>query len=312
MRSRRILRAAAFAAVAYTVGSIQVPRIIQRLISDEPPTNHLTLEWGEGKAMRFDFAGATTVEVTAGPAWGILASLLDMAKVALPAAVLRRTHRGQHLDILWASVSSVGQMLPLQHRFAGGRGDSVTMGMCLARDPLAIPVSIASSQLVGLYILRDPLLAAESWTAFLPLYFALRRKPDLVVYTLVVNAVRWSASLRELRQVNYYRRAGEYETREFHEAFERTHFGYIHKWLRERGLIRYAYMDEVESDHCTTPVKPSTRTIDPSGIRVAPETLTTQGMPSSRATMEECESRPPDSATMPPARASIGVQPTSE
>ena len=68
---------------------------------------------------------------------------------------------------------------------------------------------------------------------------------DLVVYTLVVNAVRWSASTKELRQVNHYRRAGEYETREFHEAFERTHFGYIHKWLRERGLIRYAYMDEV-------------------------------------------------------------------
>lgn len=241
---KRILGLAALAGVAYAVGAIQVPRIIQHLVSDEPPTNHLTLEWGDGKAMRFEFAGATTVEVTAGPAWGVVASLLDMAKVAVPAVVLRRTCPGQHLDILWASASSVGQMLPLQHRFAGGRGDSVTMGMCLVRDPLAVPVSIAASQLVGLYILRDPLLAAEGWTAFLPLYFAARRKPDLAIYMLLVNAVRWPASIKELRQVNHYRRAGEYETREFHEAFERTHFGYIHKWLRERGLIRYAYMDE--------------------------------------------------------------------
>ncbi len=242
--SRRILRAAALAVVAYAVGSIQVPRIIQRMVSHKPTTNHLILEWGEGKAIRFDFAGATTVEVTAGPALGIVASLLDMAKVALPTLVLRRTHPGRHLDILWASASSVGQMLPLQHRFAGGRGDSVTMGMCLARDPLAIPVSIVASQLVGLYILRDPLLAAEGWTAYLPLYFAARRKPDLVVYALVVNAVRWPASTKELRQVNRFRRAGEFETREFHAAFERTHFGYMHKWLRERGLIRYPYMDD--------------------------------------------------------------------
>ncbi len=34
-----------------------------------------------------------------------------------------------------------------------------------------------------------------------------------------------------------------------HEAFERTHFGYIHKWLRERGLIRYDYMDEASGGH---------------------------------------------------------------
>ena len=41
--SRRILRVAAFAAVAYAIGSIQVPRIIQRLVSDEPTTDHLLL-----------------------------------------------------------------------------------------------------------------------------------------------------------------------------------------------------------------------------------------------------------------------------
>ena len=53
------------------------------------------------------------------------------------------------------------------------------------------------------------------------------------------------------------------------------------------GTQTHCVVAQVASSHCTAPVKPSTRTIAPSGIRVAPETLTTQGMPSSRATIEE-------------------------
>ena len=53
--------------------------------------------------------------------------------------------------------------------------------------------------------------------------------------------------------------------------------------------------------------------VAPSGMAtVASVTDTTQGMPYSRATIEECESIPPASATMPAARVKSGVQPTSE
>ncbi|MGD8684236.1 MAG: hypothetical protein PVG27_09830, partial [Chloroflexota bacterium] len=87
---RRLLRLSAVAAVAYALGSIQVSRIVQRLVSDQPVKDHFTVEWGDGHVMRFNSAGATTVEVTAGPAFGIAASLIDMSRSVVPALVLRR------------------------------------------------------------------------------------------------------------------------------------------------------------------------------------------------------------------------------
>ena len=246
MERLRIVRMAALAASAYLVGSVQVPRIVQRLVSDEPPTDHFTLEWGDGHRMRFDSAGATTVEVTAGPALGVITSLLDMSKSVVPAIWLRRTYPSQPFDAVWSTAAVIGQMLPPQHRFKGGRGSAMIIATCASRDPLSIPASILASQLVGIYLLRNPLLGAHGWTAMLPVWFALRRKPDLLAYMLVVNSVRWAASLSEIRQIRHYRQTGQFETREFHEVFESNHVGYIHKWLRERRLIHYAYMDEEE------------------------------------------------------------------
>lgn len=239
-------RAALLASVAYLVGSIQVPRIVQRLRGVEQPTAHFTLEWGDGHVMRFDSAGATTVEVTAGPALGVLTSLLDMSKSVVPALLLRRACPDRHLDTVWSTAAVVGQMLPPQHRFKGGRGSAMIIATCFSRDPLSIPASILASQLVGIYVLRNPLLGAHGWTALLPLYFALRGQRDLVAYMVVANAVRWASSVPEIRQIRHYRQAGEFETREFHDAFESNHIGYIHKWLRERRLIHYAYMDEAD------------------------------------------------------------------
>lgn len=252
MTPGRFVRLAALAAAAYAVGSIQVPRLVQRLISDEPPRDHFTLEWGDGNVMRFNAAGATTVEVTAGPALGIATSLLDMSKAIIPVLALRRRFPGQQLDVLWASACVIGQMLPPQHRFAGGRGSAIVIATCTLYDPLAIPFSILMSQLVGIYALRNPILGAHAWTAVLPIYFALRRRPELVASMLAFNAVRISSSIPEMRQIRHFKRAGAFETREFHEAFEGNHVGYIHKWLRERGLVRYAYMDEEAGDPAIT------------------------------------------------------------
>ena len=92
------------------------------------------------------------------------------------------------------------------------------------------------------------------------------------------------------------------ERKEYIEALEKEYAGRYGKPVRLGDA----------SSQVTPPVYPSTRTWAPSGIRIAPGTLTTHGIPISRARIDECDSSPPDSATMPPDRASIGVHPTSE
>ena len=180
----RLIRYAAMAAVAYAIGTVQIPRLVQRRYSDEPVTDHFTLEWGEGKSIRFNAAGSTTVEVTTSPALGAATALLDMSKAVVPVLLLRRFYPGQHYEAVWAAAATIGQMLPPQHRFRGGRGEAMLTGTALALDPLSVPVSVAASQVVGIYVLRNPLLGAHSWTGILTLYFLLRRKPDLAAWTL--------------------------------------------------------------------------------------------------------------------------------
>lgn len=245
MRLGRAIGLAALAAAGYAVGSVQFTRIVHRALTDEPISEYVTFEWGDGKAIRIRSVSATTLEVSAGPAVGIATTLLDMGKAVVPVLLLRRVSPQRHLDVLWATASFAGHVLPPQHRFNGGRGSSILLATCLLFDPLSVPVSIVVGQLAGLYVLRNPMAAnMGDLIVSLPLYFALRRRPELVAFALIANVVRWAVSIPELRQVWHYHRAGEMRTREFHEAFERSHHGYLHKWLRERGLIHYDYMDE--------------------------------------------------------------------
>jgi glycerol-3-phosphate acyltransferase PlsY len=244
MTRGRVAGLAILATAAYAVGSIQVSRVVQRLVSDEPLEDRVEMRWGDGKVITVRTTGATSIEESAGPTLGVATTLLDMSKAIVPMLVLRRAYPGRHLDILWATVSIVGQIMPLQHGFKGGRGSSMLIGACTLFDPLAVPLSIATSQVLGIYVLRDPMLATIGWPSVLPLYFGLRGRRELVVFALVLNAVRWLAWTPELRQIWTHHRDGEMQSRAFHEAFEQGHNGYIHKWLRERGLVHYDYMDE--------------------------------------------------------------------
>ena len=138
--------------------------------------------------------------------------------------------------------------MPVQHGLNGGRGTAILLGTCLLFDPLSVPASMVVGQYVGLYVLRNPLIAHHvGWIVALPAYFAIRRRPELVAFTLVANAVRWAASIPELRQIWHYHRLGEMRTEAFHDMLERSHHGYIHKWLRERRLITYDYMQETNA-----------------------------------------------------------------
>jgi glycerol-3-phosphate acyltransferase PlsY len=172
----KLPRYAVLAAVAYAIGTIQVPRMMQRRFGKAPVTDHFMLEWGEGRAIRFNAAGSTTVELTTSPALGAITALLDMGKAVVPVVILRRRYPGQGLEVVWAAASTIGQMLPPQHRFRGGRGEAMLTGTALALDPLSVPVSVVISQAVGIYVLRNPLLGAHAWTGVLTLYFLVRRK----------------------------------------------------------------------------------------------------------------------------------------
>ena len=63
-----------------------------------------------------------------------------------------------------------------------------------------------------------------------------------MLYGIGINFFRWIVSGPELRGYLELRRSGELQTREFHEAIEQSHIGYIHKYVRKWGWLKYDYM----------------------------------------------------------------------
>lgn len=242
MTGRTALRVLAVAGAGYLIGSVSFTRVVGRLARPDLVLDTTPLSWREGMGISSDDVSGTTLEVSAGPRLGVLASTLDIAKAIIPVALLRRAAPQERYDLVCAVAVMIGHNRPVYHGFKGGRGTSVLLGTLLVVDPVAIPVTIVLGQAIGIYVVRDVLFAQHAgWLVVLPLWFAVRRDRSLVLFALAANAVRWAVSIDEVRQWWPLFRSGELRTREFHEAIEQTHLGYVHGWLRRRGLVRYDY-----------------------------------------------------------------------
>ena len=229
----------------YLIGSVSVARLIGGRTAPEDEFGIERLEWREGVGFTVENVSATSVETRSGERFGCLTALLDIAKAFVPTLVLRLAYPDAGYDIVCAATVTLGHVYPVFYRFKGGRGTSTILGGLLALAPLSIPITIVIGYVIGLLIFKDVLLAHHAaWLLLLPIWFAVLGQWDLVVYAVVVNIIRWSASIPELRAYWAYRQAGEFQTREFHDAIEQSHIGYIHRALRRRGWIRYVYMDE--------------------------------------------------------------------
>ncbi len=233
----------------YVLGSVSFARIVARLsgLGRLPGTERLT--WGEAKGFEVENVSATSIEQRKGPVLGVLTGSFDILKAFAPVLALRLAAPDAAYDAICAAAVIAGHNYPVFHRFKGGRGTSPLIGGLLVLGPLAIPVTIFFGYAIGLYVFKDVLLAHHAgWILLLPVWFAILGQWDLVLYAVVVNVLRWSVSGPELRQWWGYRRSGELRTRDFHEAIEQTHIGYIHGKLRRRGWLTYDYMSDEVTD----------------------------------------------------------------
>jgi len=234
------------AIAGYLIGSIAFTRVLGYwLAPGELKGGTTAISWGEEKGFVAENISATTLAQRRGPRFGCLAASLDILKAVIPVLLLRILYPDQLYAVVAATTILIGHNYPLYYRFKGGRGTSVVIGSLLVLAPLSLPVTIIAGNLIGLFVFKDVLLAHHAgWFLLLPVWFALTGRWDLFIYSLIVNIVRWSASIDEIKTYLAYRRSGELQTREFHEAIEKTHIGYFHRFLRRRGWLKYPYMEQ--------------------------------------------------------------------
>lgn len=229
----------------YLIGSISFARIVAGRVLPEADLSSTSLTWGEDeKGFVTDNVSATTIRHTAGTRWGCLTGSFDILKASIPVAILHFGFPDQPYDVIYGIAVTAGHNLPVYYGFKGGRGTSTILGTLLILDPISIPVTILLGYAIGLFVFKDVLLAHHAgWIVILPFWFAAWQRWDLVVYALGVNFFRWVVSADELRGYWQLRKSGELQTREFHDAIEQSHIGYIHKYMRKWGWLRYDYMN---------------------------------------------------------------------
>jgi acyl phosphate:glycerol-3-phosphate acyltransferase len=127
---------AAVTAGGYLVGSIQFARIVFALRAPGEPIPLVRTPTTDGAAeLVSGNIGGTNVMIAFGPRWGMFVTSLDMAKAFVPVLALKVAYPGKPYSLICGVAVLVGHVWPVRHRFHGGGGNSVVLGLLLAVSP---------------------------------------------------------------------------------------------------------------------------------------------------------------------------------
>ena len=120
--------------------------IVAAYLLGATPTSYLAARLGRGIDLREHGSknlGATNVYRVLGWRYAIPVGLLDVAKGAVPVALLGRwAHGPAWLPVALGAAAVLGHVYSPYVRFKGGKGVATAAGMFLALAPLAIAISV--------------------------------------------------------------------------------------------------------------------------------------------------------------------------
>ena len=198
------------AIVTYLIGSFSFARLIGQLVAPKVDVSHTELAVpGTNESISMRSVSGTSVSIHLGPKWGVLTSLFDMLKVALPTLAFRLLYPGTHYFLISAVAGVIGHNWPLYYRFKGGSGLSAIYGSMFVIDWIGALVTAFGGMILGVVVIRDVVVSylAGLWLMIPWLWF---RTYDVwyLAYGVAVNVLFVLALLPEIRKVLEYRRRG--------------------------------------------------------------------------------------------------------
>lgn len=197
----------------YLIGSISFTRIIGKLALPGENLEQSTVQV-EGTNEHFSFysVSATTLRARAGAKYGIITSILDLLKAAIPITVVLYWLNSQTYAYLISAAIILGHDFPVYHRFRGGRGASCLLGSLLFFDWGSIPVTLVLSMGIGLLLIDDAFIAYLSMPIYLiPWALVTSGASQFLAYAIVINAIYWIALIPEMREYLKFRRTAAYK-----------------------------------------------------------------------------------------------------
>jgi glycerol-3-phosphate acyltransferase PlsY len=198
--------------IGYLIGSISFTRIIGNIVIPDEDLETTTSKIPDSD-IKFTFksVSATTLRVRAGPKYGIIASLLDMAKAAIPMIIVIRIYNSHTFSFLISLGVIIGHDFPIFYNFKGGSGVSPLWGSLFVMNWQSIPVTAFASMLIGLFIIDDAFIAYLSTPFYLIpwalIYYGLSQ---WLIYAVIVNIIYWFALIPEFREYLEFRKTDKY------------------------------------------------------------------------------------------------------
>ncbi len=156
---------------------------------------------GEGDGVEMRGVSATSISITAGSHWGLLVSLLDIAKAALVTLFFRLIAPDEPAYLAAATFVVVGHIWPLRHPRQGGFGISPMLGGVGVVDPIALLVTLPAGAALGWWR-KDIVLTVSGWTLFLVPWFLITGADLFVLsYATTVVLIHWLRMWRLWREL---------------------------------------------------------------------------------------------------------------
>jgi len=145
-----------------------------------------------------DSVSATVTNINLGTRFGILTSLLDAAKVALPTLIFKLLIPEAPYFLITAACGIAGHVYPLYHRFRGGRGESPIIGAMLVINWFGIIITNLAGMVLG-YLTGSILVMRYGWYV-LSIFWYWIYFCDIwyVGFMVTANILFWTAMSKDL------------------------------------------------------------------------------------------------------------------
>ena len=226
--------------VGYLLGAISFARLVAKFAVPDKDISHTALEI-PGKDIKIDMTSvsATSVMMHTGPKFGCMTSILDMVKVTAPTLFFMLMYPGEYYFLITAVTGVAGHNFPIYYKFKGGRGVSPIFGGLLVINWLAIPITVLASNILGLALFRNVMLAYTGFTILLIPWMWFRFEDwAYVAYAIAVTLLFYLAMIPELKQYYQLWRAGKLVDIDMDEVMGTTHMKYVLKFGQRVGLLK--------------------------------------------------------------------------
>jgi glycerol-3-phosphate acyltransferase PlsY len=230
----------AAALVGYVLGAISFARLVAKFAAPGEDMSSTMMDIpGKDISIEMTSVSATSVMMHSGPKYGCLTSILDMVKVSVPTLFFMRMYPGENYFLITAVAGVAGHNFPIYYKFKGGRGVSPIFGGLLIIDWLSIPVTVLTSNLLGLTLFHNVMIAYTGFTLLLIPWMWFRFQDwAFVAYTVAITLLFYLAMMPELKQYYHLWRAGKLKDIDMEEVMRTTHMKYVLKMGQRMGFLK--------------------------------------------------------------------------